>query len=148
MSYADPAQGHHGGIYQGGGWLYLGQQNTTTEYIAPDGKRWHSRMISPTGQKKVYGKYRPVWRPQDCQPVKCEGKLKYAMPLDEAMRSQLLPLVKPYPKRAGSADGGTPANHAGGGGSTPTSALSVSGLSLPFATITFEMYLTATAQPA
>lgn len=127
VSFADPAQGHHGGIYQAGGWVFIGQGPGTTEYLAPDGKRWHSRMISPTGRKKVYGKWRSVYRPDQCQPIKLPGKLKYAMPLDAAMKEQLEKLRKPYtkrPTRAGSIDGDAAANHAVQGGSIPTSALS------------------------
>ena len=123
VSYADPAQEHHGGIYQAMGWTYLGQQPGTTEYIGPDGKRWHSRMISPTGRKKVYGEYRPVWKPEQCTIVRCVGKHKYALPLDPAMRAQIAPLAKPYPKRAGSIVADAPAIHAGEDGSTPIPAL-------------------------
>lgn len=50
-------------------------------------------------------------------------KHKYLMPLDSEMRNQILPLSKPYPKRAGSDTLDTPANHAGEGGSLPTPAL-------------------------
>ena len=41
VSYADPAHGHHGTIYQAGGWLFSGQQSDTVEFIGPDGKQWH-----------------------------------------------------------------------------------------------------------
>lgn len=51
------------------------------------------------------------------------GKHRYLMPLDDEMRAKIAPLARPYPKRAGSADSGTLANHAGGGGATPTPAL-------------------------
>lgn len=123
VSYADPTHGHHGGIYQGGNWIFVGQQNATTEFIGPDGKQWHSRMISPTGKKKVYGKYRPVWKPEQCKAVRLQGKFKYLMPLDDDMRRQIEPLRKPYPKRARSADSGTPGVQSGGGGANPTRAL-------------------------
>lgn len=124
VSYADPNNGHHGGIYQAGGWIFVGQSGGTTEYIAPDGKQWHSRMISPTGKKKVYGQYRAVWKPDQCTIVRLEGKLKYLMPLDPEMRARILPLAKPYPKRVRSVDSDTPANHAGEGGANPTRTLS------------------------
>jgi hypothetical protein len=125
VSYADPGHGHVGGVYQASGWLYLGQRDGTTEYIGPDGKRWHARMVSPTGQKRVYGHFRSVWRPDQCQPVACPGKHKYALPLDNAMRAQIAPLAKPYPKRsrAGSLDSEAVAIHATQGGAIPTSAL-------------------------
>ena len=124
VSYADPNHGHHGGIYQAGGWVYVGQQSATTEYVGPDGKQWHSRMISPTGRKKVYGRYRPVYKPEECSKVKLSGKLKYLMPMDSEMRTIVNAMARPYPKRAGSAGSGTAGNQSEGGGATPTPALS------------------------
>lgn len=123
VSYADPNNGHHGGIYQAGGWVFVGQSGATTEYIAPDGKQWHSRMISTTGAKKCYGIYRSVWKPEQCKKIRLDGKLKYLMPLDDEMRRRIEPLAKPYPKRARSADSGTLVVQTGGGGATPTLAL-------------------------
>lgn len=125
ISFADPGQDHHGGIYQAGGWTYLGQQPSTVEFIAPDGKQWHSRMISPSGRKKVYGEYRSVWKPEQCRKVTMPGKHKYAMPFDNDMRARIAPLAKPYPKRprAGSVASDAPSFHDGEGGAIPTSAL-------------------------
>jgi len=107
VSFADPAEGHHGGIYQAMGWVYSGTSAASAEYIGPDGKRWHGRMISPTGRKKVYGVYRKVFRPDQCSKVIRPGKHRYLWPLDEAMRAQIAPLAKPYPKRDRSAENGT-----------------------------------------
>lgn len=42
VSYADPGQGHHGGIYQAGGWTYIGT-STIKNYIYVDGERYHPR---------------------------------------------------------------------------------------------------------
>lgn len=123
VSYADPGHDHVGTIYQSMNWTFVGQMSDTTEYLGPDGRRWHARMISPTGRKKVYGEYRGVFRPDQCVPVRCPGKLKYLYPLDAAMRAQIAPMAKPYPKRASSIAADAPANHAGEGGSTPTDAL-------------------------
>lgn len=100
VSFADPSEGHHGGIYQAGNWVYTGRQPPTTEYIAPDGKQWHGRMVSKDGRIKVQGKYRNCWRIDQCVPVEKPGKHRYLMPLDDEMRRQILPLSKPYPKRA------------------------------------------------
>lgn len=123
VSYADPAHGHVGGIYQAGNWVFVGDTSKTVEYIAPDKKRWHSRMISVTGKKKVYGKVRPVWKPSQCEPITCPGKHKYLMPLDAEMRAQIEPLRKPYPKRVRSVDSDTAATHAAEGGAIPTRTL-------------------------
>jgi hypothetical protein len=126
VSFADPSEGHHGGIYQAGNWIYAGETNPTSEYIGPDGKVWHERMISPTGKKKVYGQYRAVWKPEQCKRIEKPGKHRYLYPLDDAMRAQIAPLAKPYPKRAPSTCAGksSPVDTIGGeGGASPTSAL-------------------------
>jgi hypothetical protein len=125
VSYADPNVGHHGGIYQAGNWIYTGTSAPDAAYIDRQGRRWHSRMVSIHGVRRVYGHRRALVRPQDCRKVALDGKHRYLMPLDAEMRAKVAPLARPYPKRAGSADSGTPANHAGRGGATPTPALSV-----------------------
>jgi len=99
VSFADPTQGHHGGIYQAGNWTYTGKRPPTVEYIAPDGKQWHGRMVSKDGKIKVQGKYRDCWRTDQCEPIDRPGKHRYLMPLDAAMSEQIAPLAKPYPKR-------------------------------------------------
>lgn len=103
--------------------MYVGQSPSSVEYIAPDGKQWHGRMVSATGRQRVYGVERAVWRHDQCRPVTVPGKYKYLMPLDQAMRAQIVPLAKPYPKRAGSIDSDATAYHADQGGATPTPAL-------------------------
>ena len=119
VSYADPEQGHDGGIYKGGGWIYVGQTSLCThyEYIS-SGKRVHSKTIATgrrgyAAQLKAKGIIRPVrvW------------KYKYLMPLDAAMRKRIEPLCKPYLKRVRSVGSDTPAIHAGMGGATPTRTL-------------------------
>jgi hypothetical protein len=99
VSFADPSEGHHGGVYQAGNWVYTGVQPQTTEFLAPDGKQWHGRMVSKDGRVKVQGKYQPCWRTDQCTPVVKAGKHRYLMPLDAAMRESIMHLSKPYPKR-------------------------------------------------
>lgn len=115
VSFADPSEGHHGGIYQACGWIYSGMTAPSVEYIGPDGKRWHGRMVSPSGFKKVYGRYRPVLQPSQCERVDKPGKHRYLLPLDEPMRNRIEALSKPYPKRVRSAENGTEAPTSGGG---------------------------------
>lgn len=126
VSHADQNQGHHGGIYQAGNWIYSGTTSVDAAYIDREGRRWHSRMVSSTGIKTVYGKRRQVARPQDCRKIKLAGKHRYLMPLDDEMRARIAPLAKPYPKRAGSSASGTSPVQGGGGGANPTPALSSS----------------------
>ena len=45
VSYADPEQGHHGGIYQGGNWIYLGHSIAQAGIIM-HGKFTHKRTVS------------------------------------------------------------------------------------------------------
>lgn len=112
VSYADPAQGHIGAIYQAANWIYVG----TTHPIRPiilDGKKVHQRTASCR-----FGSVANI--PRATEPMM---KHKYLMPLTPAMRSHVLPLAQPFPKRAGSAVSGTPDVQSGGGGATPTPAL-------------------------
>ena len=120
VSYADPEQGHHGGIYQAGNWVFLGVTKPVEWFInTQTGSRIHTKGLR-TGRRgyatslKKSGHIKSVFL----------VKLKYAMPLDSNMKNQLQPLRKPYPKRAGSADSGTSDNQSEGGGAIPTSALS------------------------
>ena len=119
ISFADPSYGHHGGVYQGGGWLYLGVTPPAPMFLAPDGKLWHSRMCSKDGWNRVYGQKRRVWRYDQCERIVFPGKHKYAMPLDAAMREKLLEMSLPYPKRQ--KDSSEPPGHRlGEGGAAPT----------------------------
>lgn len=100
VSFADPGEGHHGGVYQAGNWIYTGQQPSSVEYIGPDGRKWHGRMVKKKGWTTVQGKRRRTLTPDQCTPISKPGKHRYLMPLDDAMREQIAPLAKPYPKRA------------------------------------------------
>ena len=111
ISYADPLQGHHGGIYQAGNWIYCGTSQAQ-QGVMHNGKVMHKRTANSLfGTIKGMQKSPVMW------------KHKYLMPLDNEMRKRILPLSKPYPKRAGSDTKDTPGFHPGEGGSTPTPAL-------------------------
>ena len=116
ISFADPGKGHHGGIYQGGGWLYCGRSAAVKELLLSDGRWVHLRS---TG--KQWGAKRLAGRLQVISKRKTPGKHRYVFPLCDEVRKRIIPL--PYPKRAGSADSGTTCNQHGGGGATPTPAL-------------------------
>jgi len=122
VSYADPHHSHVGGIYQAMGWIYAGQVSPTPMFYAPDGKLWHSRMCSANGRKRVYGRWRSVWRYDQCDRIMMPGKYKYLYPLDKAMKTQIAPLAQPYPKRPKDSSE-PPATHAGEGGAAPTRTL-------------------------
>lgn len=87
FSYADrDGQGHHGGIYQACGWVYTGTSKPQKRPVV-NGRGVHKRGVHGEGYAHV-----TEWQHD---PV----KHRYAMPLDEAMRKQIEPLRKPYPKR-------------------------------------------------
>lgn len=127
VSFADPQYGHHGGIYQAGNWVYVGDTAKGVEYWY-NGKRLHSRQVSEKGWNIQQGQKRKTAKPSDCSIVRTKGKHRYLMPLDKEMRRKIEHLSQPYPKkentRAGSVNGSTPDNLSGSGGSIPTSALS------------------------
>jgi len=99
VSFADPSAGHHGGVYQAGNWIYNGQSASSVEYIGPDGKLWHARMVKKQGWTTVQGKKRKTLTPEQCTPVEKPGKHRYLMPLDKHMRKRVQSMSKPYPKR-------------------------------------------------
>ena len=121
VSYADSVEGHHGGIYQAAGWVYVGRTSPTSE-LRLDGLRLQKRAY--TGSNFNFaggGRSGKSDVPDGAVRVMVPGKHKYLMPLDDEMRARVAPLAKPYPKRAGtSTRDGAPVEV---GGATPTPAL-------------------------
>lgn len=111
VSFADPAQGHHGGIYQAGGWLYLGRGVDQTEWIV-NGRQVHARSVSAmreqaarSSSKRIRdGETRQAWLRRtidpNARPVTVPGKHRYVMPLDRAMRRLVSKRAQTYPARA------------------------------------------------
>jgi hypothetical protein len=87
VSYADTEQKHLGIIYQATNWIYTGTVKTTP-FRWMDGKWVKNRTASSAKGSVVGMKTKPGF-----------DKIKYLMPLDDAMRKQIAPLAKPYPKR-------------------------------------------------
>lgn len=98
VSYADPKQGHHGGIYQAGNWIYSGRSQAQSELII-NGIFTHKRSAHAK-----YGTASPekiaAMSGAKVERAPVEWKHIYLMPLDADMRSRIMPLAKPYPKRA------------------------------------------------
>lgn len=94
VSYADPEQGHHGGVYQANGWIYEGVTNPCEqfEYVAT-GKRVHTKTIR-TGRRGYATELKNKGVIRSVKLI----KHKYLMPLDAAMREKIAQLAKPYPK--------------------------------------------------
>lgn len=97
VSYADPGQGHHGGIYQAGNWMYVGL-GSANRHLLVNGEAMHKRTAW-----SLYGT-------EDVEALKAKGldasyqqasrKHTYLMPIDKAIRPELEKLRKPFPKRA------------------------------------------------
>lgn len=120
VSFADPARGHHGGVYQAAGWIYTGQSMDVDEYMV--GGRWRHKKgvwydLRAAGRQ---GRNLPVV--EGGRPVEwriAPGKHRYLWPLDRATRALIEPLALPYPPaldsaalRAGSIEGDAAADQA------------------------------------
>jgi len=117
VSFADPAQGHHGGIYQGGNWIYTGlsDQGGSLEYFYKD--KWtHARSM-----KEAWGSVgKDIAQQKNTLTRKPSRKHRYLMPLDKEISAKIVPLAKPYPKRVKEQDSEYPLEL---GGVTPTHTL-------------------------
>lgn len=114
VSFADPSEKHHGGIYQATNWIYTGKSENAKFGIL-NGKEIHPRTISTFNFQK---KQQLKW-------IIKQGKHRYLMPLTIDMRNKILHLSKPYPKRASSVESGTSEFHSERGGESPTDALQI-----------------------
>jgi hypothetical protein len=97
VSYADPAQGHIGIIYQATGWLYTGVSEAMPLYDVGDGKLRHSRSLS-----HAFGTHSIQHFARDGIEVKLapqSAKHRYVHFLDPSWQHRLLVPVFPYPKK-------------------------------------------------
>ena len=112
ISFADPAHGHHGGIYQAAGWLYAGRTKPDVQYKL--GRKWvHHRTATSSGSAAGLPS-RPT-----------SAKHRYLLPLDTEMRTRIAPLARPYPKRVKQATDG---HHPASDGAAPIHTLQSQGL--------------------
>lgn len=96
VTYADPAQGHMGTIYQATGWVYTRLSQATPLYDIGDGELRHSRSLS-----HAYGTHSARHFAQhgvDVKLVPQQAKHRYVYFLDPAWRTRLRAPVLPYPK--------------------------------------------------
>ena len=97
VSYADPAQGHLGTIYQAGGWRYTGLSEAMPMYDIGDGKARHSRSLS-----HAFGTHSVQYLAAHGVQVKLvpqQAKHRYLYFLDSSWPARLRVPVLPYPKR-------------------------------------------------
>ncbi len=84
VSFADPKEGHVGGIYKAGNWLFTGLSNSVVEYFI-EGRWMHTRNA-------YHHPHRPTAAKRESP-----GKFRYIYPLDRPMRKQVSLLALPYP---------------------------------------------------
>ena len=95
VSFADPNQGHYGGIYQATNWIYSGKSSGCFFYKhKKTGRIYHPRNVSMN--LNLSGK---TIRPSECNKFWQEGKHRYLMPLTKEMTQKLLKIKKTYPKK-------------------------------------------------
>lgn len=97
VSFADPEQGHHGGIYQAGNWIYNGTSSSGEEVLWR-GKWHHPRMLRATG----WGTMPRLARLSEKEKNelfrrKRAGKYRYLYPLDKSMRRKIEKLRIQHP---------------------------------------------------
>ncbi|MBM3943367.1 MAG: DNA methyltransferase [SAR202 cluster bacterium] len=96
LSYADPSQGHLGGIYQATGWVYTGLSQATPLYDIGDGQARHSRSLSHS-----YGSHSLEHFARHGVTVRLveqTAKHRYLHFLDAAWQDRLTVAALPYPK--------------------------------------------------
>lgn len=96
VSYADPEQGHDGGIYKADNWIYE-RQLDGRDYIAINGETHHPRSLNATYGTSSVSKLKSAFGSGNVERVPVEGKHKYLYPLDNKMRRKVEPLDQPYP---------------------------------------------------
>ncbi len=122
VSFADASQGHHGGIYQAGGWLFSG--SVELDHWVINGKKMHPRSVVMRYGSQSRAHVLTI----DPKAEKVWGiKHRYLMPLDAEMRQRIEPLRKSYPKRAANIANDATGSQPVEGGATPTAALQISG---------------------
>ena len=100
VSYAAGEQGHHGGIYQAGGWIYEGAMESYGFIVK--GQFRHARSLTARyGNGGGTERWLRANLDPDAKKVKGLVRHKYLMPLDAQMRAKVSALSKPYPKRPG-----------------------------------------------
>jgi len=126
VSFADSEQGHYGGIYQAGNWLYVGADSYHCYKVS--GELVHPRTLY--SRYGVGGQSVPWLRlhvDPKAERIITAQKYKYLYPLDDDMRKRIEPLRKPYPKRphANEAIENAPGDQSGNGGASPTRSLTL-----------------------
>lgn len=112
VSYADPAQGHVGAIYQATNWVYVGESSRENNYLV-FGQSMHKRTLTDLiSRRRATGRvnYEQFVKRLDPNAVVVQSPPKYCYVyiFDSSLRDTIMKMAKPYPKKcARSADSGT-----------------------------------------
>ena len=102
VSYADPAEGHLGTIYQATGWLYTGTSQAMPLVDIGDGVARHSRSVA-----HAFGTHSLEHFKRNGVPIKLVPQMpkhRYIYLLDKSLIEKLTVPILPYPKK-GAIDG-------------------------------------------
>ena len=97
ITYADPAQGHVGTIYQASSWLYIGLSEATPKYDIGDGVARHSRSLA-----HAFGSHSLKYLSGHGLKIKILPQIpkhRYIYFLDQNYRNRLKTPALPYPKK-------------------------------------------------
>ena len=97
LSYADPARGHVGVIYQASNWLYTGLSEAMPLLDLGDGIARHSRSLAHS--YGTHSRQHFASHGIDVRLIEQAPKHRYLYPLDPKVRDQLTVPVLPYPKK-------------------------------------------------
>ena len=97
LSYADPAQGHLGTIYQATGWIYTGRSQAMPLYDLGDGRVRHSRSLAHGFGTHSVRHFKDMGVPIEVIPQ--SPKHRYLYFLDATLRTKPKAPALPYPKR-------------------------------------------------
>lgn len=101
VSYADPEQGHHGGIYQAASWNYHGKRSSRLTGFLIDGEFTHARALNHEYGTTSVSKLRELIPDSTVEPKHAEGKYLYwkATTRDGERKAERLELQSnEYPK--------------------------------------------------
>lgn len=109
VSFADPTQGHHGGIYQASNWIFTGKSANTVEYFYNNDWRHVTDVYKRLSSEKI----------KTLPKREKSGKFRYVLCLDESLLETIEKDRKPYPKRVRSVEFGTSSYQEEGDGESP-----------------------------
>jgi hypothetical protein len=94
VSFADPDEGHHGGIYQAGNWVYNGS-SPSARFFKIKGKKTHPRSVGAMGGVQSL-EWVQANLDSKAEIIVTAPKLRYLYPLDKPMRRKIAKLALPY----------------------------------------------------